>query len=276
MAFEAAQALAAFIRQENPVCVLTGAGCSTGSGIFDYRDAQGEWKRPQPVLLDDFLNSTTARRRYWARSMLGWPRFAAARPNVAHIGIAQLEQRGLVSSVITQNVDDLHESAGQVNVIALHGSLRTATCIDCATVFDRHILQTQLELNNPRFLGAAVTPDAGGESFYQIDIDETFQVPDCAQCGGVLKPDVVFFGGNLRHDVKANANSAVTNAQSLLVIGSSLMVYSSFRLVKLAHQLGKPIAILGLGVTRGDSLAEHVLRAEVATTFEELMSYLQF
>lgn len=262
--------LADFLRDRLPVCVLTGAGCSTASGIFDYRDTAGAWKRPQPVLLDDFLNSAQARRRYWARSMLGWPRFAAAKPNDAHTAIAALERAGIVSAVVTQNVDDLHEEAGSVNVVALHGSLSTVTCLACQQTLPRADIQERLEATNPRFVRAAVTPDAGGEGHYAIEVDATFEVPNCEHCEGVLKPDVVFFGGNVAPDVKEAANMAVSAARGLLVAGSSLMVYSSFRLVKLARERGMPIAIVGFGKTRGDSLASLRLEREVTATFAEI------
>ena len=267
--------LVRFFHIHQPVCVITGAGCSTNSGIFDYRDVEGNWKRPQPVLLEDFLKSVDARRRYWARSMLGWPLFSRANPNSAHIAISRLEKHGFVSSVITQNVDDLHEDSGQRSVIPLHGSLRTATCVDCQTRVRRDEVQTRLEETNPQFVSAAVMADAGGEGYYSIEVDNSFVVPQCMVCGGVLKPDVVFFGGNIDSTVKQVANEAIRKAQGVLVVGSSLMVYSSFRLVKLAHERGIPIAIVGLGITRGDTLAKLTIRAEIVSTFEELIGRLK-
>lgn len=267
--------LVRFVRERRPLCVITGAGCSTNSGIFDYRDTEGNWKRPQPVLLDEFLKSASSRRRYWARSMLGWPLFSKAEPNPAHIALKRLEVHGFVGSVITQNVDDLHESSGQKNVIPLHGALRTVTCIECQSRVNRDEIQKRLEATNPRFVSAAVAPDAGGEGDYSIEVDDSFVVPQCEACGGVLKPDVVFFGGNINTAVKQAANEAVRKAGGVLVVGSSLMVYSSFRLVKLAHARGIPIAILGHGVTRGDALAALTIRREIASTFEELIKCLK-
>ncbi len=264
-----------FTRDHRPICVITGAGCSTASGIFDYRDVDGKWKRPPPVLLDEFLTSMNARRRYWARSMLGWRQFSAATPNVAHLALARLEKFGFVGCVITQNVDDLHESAGQQNVIPLHGSLRTATCLECETRVSRSEIQTRLEVDNSRFVSAAVMPDAGGEGLYAIDVDDSFAVPNCTKCGGILKPDVVFFGGNIESDVKHAANEAIRAASGVLVVGTSLMVYSSFRLVKLAHELNLPVASIGFGITRGDSLMSLMIRREIASTFEELIKRLQ-
>lgn len=266
--------LVRFFHDRRPLCLITGAGCSTNSGIFDYRDVEGNWKRPQPVLLDEFLTSARARRRYWARSMIGWPLFSKATPNSAHIAIRRLEELGFIDSVITQNVDDLHQDSGQRSVIPLHGSLRTVTCVDCQTCVGRDEIQTRLEQSNPQFVSAAVMPDTGGEGHYSIDVDDSFVVPRCSVCGGVLKPDVVFFGGNIHSTVKQVANEAILKARGILVVGSSLMVYSSFRLVKLAHVHGIPIATLGLGVTRADALSTLTIRAEIKSTFEELMRYL--
>lgn len=266
--------LVRFTREHQPLCVITGAGCSTDSGIFDYRDTAGNWKRPQPVLLDDFLKSADSRRRYWARSMLGWPLFSNAKPNPAHMALKLLEDRGFIGSVITQNVDDLHDRSGQKHVIPLHGSLRTVTCIGCGTRSSRDEIQKRLEVSNPQFVSAAVMPDAGGEGHYSIQVDESFVVPECEVCGGVLKPDVVFFGGNIHSTVKQAANEAIRKASGVLVVGSSLMVYSSFRLVKLAHALGTPIAILGHGITRGDALAKLTIRREIASVFKELLKCL--
>lgn len=275
ISYSTLSSLVRFVREHRPLCVITGAGCSTNSGIFDYRDTEGNWKRPQPVLLDEFLKSASSRRRYWARSMLGWPLFSKAKPNTAHVAIKSLEVHGFIGSVITQNVDDLHESAGQKNVIPLHGSLRTVTCLGCQKRVNRDEIQKRLEATNPRFVSAAVAPDAGGEGDYSIDVDESFVVPQCEACGGDLKPDVVFFGGNINTAVKQAANEAVFEAGGVLVVGSSLMVYSSFRLVKVAHARGIPIAILGHGVTRGDALATLTIRREIASTFEELIKRLK-
>ena len=200
--------------------------------------------------------------------------FSKAAPNTAHRGLKRLEDHGFIGSVITQNVDDLHESSGQKNVIPLHGSLRTVTCVACQTRFNRDEIQKRLEATNPQFVSAAVMPDAGGEGHYSIGVDDSFIVPHCEACGGVLKPDVVFFGGNIDATVKQAAHEAVLKANGVLVVGSSLMVYSSFRLVKLAHARGIPIAILGHGVTRGDALASLTIRREIASTFEELIMRL--
>lgn len=266
--------LTKFIRTHQPLCVLTGAGCSTSSGIFDYRDEEGNWKRPQPVLLHEFLNSTHSRRRYWARSMLGWPRFHGSKPSIAHKALAKLTQAGYVESLITQNVDHLHQLAGQRDTIALHGSLNTVSCIACSAQIDRQIVQQFLELHNPFVLTAAVHPDAGGESYLNEEVDDAFVVPSCLACGGILKPDVVFFGDSVDAAVRDAANNAVHQANGLLVVGSSLMVYSAYRLVKHAATNELPISIVNLGKTRGDELATLKLAVDVDTAFDEVQSRL--
>ena len=266
--------LVSFVEMQKPLCVITGAGCSTDSGIFDYRGEDGAWKRPPPVQLDEFLRTETARRKYWARSMLGWPRFHQARPNVAHRSLVRLETAGLIQSLVTQNVDDLHEIAGQRQVVRLHGSLATASCLSCSRKIARQEIQGWLESANQKFLRSAVPVDAGGESVYAIDIDDSFQVPMCPICGGTLKPDVVFFGGSIPTDVKDAARDAVLRANGLLSIGSSLMVYSSFRLVKEATSRRKRVAVLGRGLTRADELASLRVRADIGHAIGLLTSCL--
>ena len=263
-----------FVRRNRPLCVITGAGCSTNSGIFDYRDQNGNWKRPPPVLLDEFRTSIAARRRYWARSMLAWRQFSNATPNSAHRALVHLTKCGYVTSVITQNVDDLHEKAGQPAVVPLHGSLRTATCLSCGNHEDRDRIQARLEIANPRYVSSAVMSDAGGEGHYTVVVDETFTIPECLACGGILKPDVVFFGGNVDPVTKVAAENAVRAGCGLLVVGSSLMVYSSLRLVKLAKSEAVPIAIVGLGATRGDDMATLKIRGDISTLFDQLIDDL--
>ena len=262
--------LRTFIEAHSPLCVLTGAGCSTPSGIFDYRDEVGNWKRTPPVLLQEFKSAERARQMYWSRSMMGWPRFHRARPNVVHKQLRRLEQDGLVQDLITQNVDNLHEQAGQYNLIQLHGSLSWVSCLDCRLTVDRQTIQMELERLNPEVPLSQVQADAGGEAIPEREVIHSFQVPTCKQCGGVLKPDVVFFGGSLDPAIKQAATNAIERANGLLVLGSSLMVYSSFRLVKLAHRCGIPIASITRGGTRADHLLTLRINSELTETFRQL------
>lgn len=246
--------LVAFVQANAPLFVITGAGCSTESGIFDYRDDDGRWKRKPPVDLADFLASHAVRQRYWARSMIGWPRFAQARPNPAHVALVALENAGLVSIVVTQNVDDLHAAAGQRNLIALHGSLATARCLDCSTSQARSQIQDWLQRENPRYIGmlAALAPD-GDADLEGVDVSD-FSVPECTRCGGILKPDVVFMGDSVPKPRVATTRDALRAVKGVLIIGSSVMAYSSFRFCREAHRSGLPIASVNLGKTRADEI----------------------
>lgn len=246
--------LADFIDRHPRLFVLTGAGLSTASGIPDYRDNNGEWKNAQPIPYQAFVGSDQARRRYWARSMLGWPRFAGARPNPAHVALARLEAAGHVLQLVTQNVDRLHQRAGSRRVIDLHGRLDRVDCLDCRHRTPRHALQHWLEAANPGFrsVSAVTTPD-GDARLEGVDFEQ-FRVPDCPRCNGVLKPAVVFFGENAAREQVALALEQLAAADALLVVGSSLMVYSGFRFCRAAAELGKPIAAVNLGRTRADDL----------------------
>lgn len=235
------------------IAVISGAGCSTASGIGDYRDEQGGWKRPQPIQMQDFVSREAARRRYWARSMLGWPMMRRARPNPAHRALAELESLGLVAGIITQNVDGLHQQAGSLQVLELHGSLAEVVCLKCGARLGRSRVQDRLERDNP-FLhqaSAAAAPDGDAELSDTLDLSG-FRVPDCRHCGGILKPDVVFYGDSVPRDRVAAAKALVESVDAVLIIGSSLMVFSSFRFCRLAHLLGIPLLAVNRGVTRAD------------------------
>jgi NAD-dependent SIR2 family protein deacetylase len=249
-----AAALADFVGRHRTLFVLTGAGCSTDSGIPDYRDASGEWKRPSPVTYQAFMGDEATRRRYWARSLVGWPTMAGARPGAAHRALAQLEAAGRVGLLLTQNVDGLHEAAGSRNAIDLHGRIDTVRCMGCERRSPRSALQLVLRERNPRFaaLEARAAPD--GDADLEGQDFSTFDVPACAHCGGLLKPDVVFFGDSVPRDRVAAAFAALGEADAVLVAGSSLMVYSGFRFVQAAAAAGKPIAAVNLGRTRADGL----------------------
>ena len=247
-------ALIDFIERHPRLFVLTGAGCSTDSGIPDYRDASGEWKRARPIMIRDFMENERARKRYWARSLVGFRRMRGARPNDAHRSLAALERRGRIAQLVTQNVDGLHQAAGSRQVIDLHGRVDVVRCLGCGCRTSREQLQQELIRRNAAFAAfdAADAPDG------DADLDgvafETFDVPDCAACGGLLKPDVVFFGENVPGERVRQAMAALSDADAMLVVGSSLMVYSGYRFATAMADAGKPIAAINLGRTRADDL----------------------
>ncbi|WP_440976413.1 NAD-dependent protein deacetylase [Pseudoxanthomonas winnipegensis] len=247
-------ALRDFIERHARLFVLTGAGCSTDSGIPDYRDRDGAWKRPQPVTYQAFMGDLATRQRYWARSLVGWPRFGAARPNGVHRALAALEARGQLSLLLTQNVDRLHQAAGSRQVIDLHGRLDVVRCMGCERRTPRQDFQAELVARNPGWdrHHAGIAPD-GDADLEGVDF-AAFDIPACAHCGGVLKPDVVFFGENVPRERVATAREALERSDALLVVGSSLMVYSGLRFVQWAHAAGLPVAALNHGRTRADEL----------------------
>lgn len=237
------------------VVVLTGAGCSTESGIPDYRGPITRQKARNPIQYLQFVSKPEARQRYWARSAVGWPRFRRAAPNDGHRALARLEEAGLVQGVITQNVDRLHTAAGSRRVVELHGALAEVVCLDCKVLEARDDLQARISALNPgwRYLDGEIAPD--GDVELPDDASLAFQVPDCLHCGGTLKPHVVFFGENVPRPVVDEAWSLFDEAEVLLVAGSSLTVFSGFRFVREAAKRCLPVAILNLGETRGDEHA---------------------
>ena len=257
--------LSRWIEGHHRVFVLTGAGCSTASGIPDYRDEDGQWKRRPPVMFQAFRTQDAVYRRYWARAYAGWPRFTAAAPNAAHRALAVWEAAGTLSHLVTQNVDGLHQRAGSRAVIDLHGRLDAVVCLSCGDRTPREVLQERIAAANQDWgADAAVAPD--GDADVEASVISSFTPPRCGHCGGLLKPDVVFFGENVPPDRYARAREALAAADALLVAGSSLMVYSGFRFVEAAHAAGLPIAIVNRGRTRGDDLAELKVEADVSET----------
>lgn len=246
-------ALKTFIQQRENLLVITGAGISTVSGIGDYRDQAGNWKRPQPVTHQDFLASRAWRQRYWARSQLGYPSFLSAQPNSAHDALVRMEQADQLCGLVTQNVDRLHQQAGHQNVVDLHGRLDQVICIDCRTLVGRDVVQEWLEAQNPQLQPQSFSPAPDGDADVVTDFS-AIEVPSCDHCGGILKPHVVFFGDSVDRDVVDHVRCQVDSADGVLVVGSSLMVFSSFRFVRQAHAKGVPIAALNQGVTRADEL----------------------
>ena len=245
-------ALVEFVSTRSGLLVLTGAGCSTPSGIGDYRDRNGAWKRAAPIQHADFMRSAAVRRRYWARSFVGWPRFAAAAPNAAHQAIAALKPLGL----ITQNVDRLHQKAGSRPVVDLHGRLDQVVCTDCGALGSRAELQVRLAEANDWLAERpfALAPD--GDADIQLTDAEIARVdvPACMSCGGVLKPHVVFYGDGVPRARVSQGYDWVDECDGLLVIGSSLMVFSSLRFCRRASARGVPMALANQGVTRADEL----------------------
>lgn len=246
-------ALGEFIRERRRLLVITGAGISTDSGIGDYRDTDGQWKRPKPVSHQDFMTHHHWRQRYWARSQLGYPAFLGAEPNAAHYALARLEQAGRISALVTQNVDRLHQRAQHQQVVDLHGRLDQVICMSCQRLSPREAIQEWLEARNPQLQSQVVEMAPDGDADLEIDFSD-IQVPDCDGCGGVLKPNVVFFGDSVDKGLVEALMTRVTESDGVLVVGSSLMVFSSFRFVRHAHQNVIPIAALNKGATRADDL----------------------
>ena len=243
-----------FLERHRRLFVLTGAGCSTDSGIPDYRDADGAWKRARPVMFRDFMDEALTRQRYWARSLVGWRRFGKAQPNDTHRALANLERRNGVGTLVTQNVDRLHQAAGSTAVVDLHGRLDVVRCMNCAHRIPREQVQEELLQLNPEWtqLDAREAPD-GDADLDGLDFSR-FKIPACRVCGGILKPDVVFFGESVPADRVTTAMQRLEAAEAVLVVGSSLMVYSGYRFAYAAAQSGKPIAAVNLGATRADDL----------------------
>lgn len=255
------------------VAVLTGAGCSTESGIPDYRGPGTRARARNPMQYRAFMNDAAARARYWARSAIGWPRLAEAEPNDAHHALARLEAQGRITGIITQNVDRLHHKAGSTQVVELHGASAEVVCLACRRMHARDQIQARLLAHNPQLLhrAGATAPDGDADLAAH---PRHVVVPVCEACGGVLKPHVVFFGENVPTERVERAFSMLDDSDALLVVGSSLAVFSGFRFVRHAKKRGIPIAIVNLTETRGDVLAATVVRASAGATLAALVSSL--
>lgn len=262
--------LEAFVARHPRLFVITGAGCSTDSGIPDYRDLHGGWKRPEPVTYQAFVGELATRKRYWARSLVGWRRFGSALPNGTHHALARLEAKGKLTLLLTQNVDGLHQAAGSRNVIDLHGRLDQVRCLACERRLPRAAFQMLLLENNPTWadLDAVDAPD--GDADLDGQDFSGFVIPPCPHCGGMLKPDVVFFGEGVPRDRVEDATRALEASDAMLVVGSSLMVFSGYRFANAAHRAGKPIAAVNLGHTRADAL----LALKVEQSCAEALAFL--
>lgn len=262
--------LAAFIARHPRLFVLGGAGCSTASGIPDYRDEAGAWKRRPPVTWQAFMHEPLTRARYWARSLIGWPMLDAARPNAAHRMLAQMEQAGHVDLLVTQNVDGLHQAAGSGRVIDLHGRIDRIVCTACGDATPRVALQQRLAMLNPAWAALSASSAPDGDADLESQDFSGFVVPDCAVCGGRLKPDVVFFGENVPRERVAEAMAGVARADAMLIVGSSLMVYSGYRFAIAAADRGIPIAAINRGLTRADPLLALKIERGVGEVLSEL------
>ena len=267
-------ALVDFVSQGGPLFVLSGAGCSTGSGIPDYRDSDGRWKVSEPMRYQEFVRSVEARRRYWSRSFAGWPRVAGSRPNAAHRALAALEQVGLVHQLVTQNVDGLHQAAGHRRVLDLHGSLAWVDCLDCRSRVPRAEVQERIAAANPEQVAdpSAFAPD--GDALVSPRQEGAFRVPDCPHCGGMLKPAVVFFGENVPRPRVEHALAKLRESAAVLAVGTSLTVYSGFRFCREAAGRGIPIALVNRGRTRADDLATLRVDGEVGEVLSALATRL--
>lgn len=257
------------------VVALTGAGCSTESGIPDYRGPSGASRRHSPMTYQTFVGDRAARHRYWARSFLGWRQIAQARPNAGHRAVAELQRGGLVDAIITQNVDGLHQAAGARDVVELHGGLNRVLCLACGRPEPRLGLDARLQAANRAFTAAATAINPDGDAALEDRELAAFRMVDCLGCGeGPLKPDVVFFGENVPKPRVDQCYRAVEAAGALLVLGSSLTVLSGFRFVRHAAKRGIPVAIVNQGPTRADELADVRLDAPLGETLTALAAGL--
>lgn len=249
------------------VTVLSGAGISLASGIPTYRDALGQWLGAEPITHQAFMRDAMARRRYWARSAHGYPLMSKASPTEAHVALASFERMGLLRECITQNVDVLHEAAGHHSVLHLHGTIEAVLCTACGHRYDRQEIQKAIETLNGIYETQTIdAPRPDGDIPVSDEWIEQFQVPDCDRCGGFLKPDVVFFGGNLAPQIKEAALAAVDESSALVVVGSSVQVFSGYRLCRRAAERGIPILLINPGQGRADEIATHriIYAAEIA------------
>lgn len=269
------EALADFIERHPKLWVITGAGVSTDSGIPDYRDADGQWKRPPPVQHGDFMASIAVRQRYWARALVGFKAMREAQVSGAHRALAALESMGYIELLVTQNVDRLHQRAGSRKVVDLHGRADIVACMSCGYQMMRHAMHSEMATMNPYFatLDARHAPD--GDADLETDFS-TFKVLDCPRCRGILKPQVVYYGDVVPPARRLTAQAGLENANAVLAVGTSLMVYSGYRFCRDAHAMGLPVASLSLGVTRADTLLTHQWRAPITPVLEHALKVLRF
>ena len=268
------QNLFEFLDRMQSCFVLTGAGISTASGIPDYRDEKREWKHQQPMQFQEFASSVDARQRYWARSAVGWQRMRLAQPNAAHEALVNLETHKKLSLLVTQNVDGLHQRAGSRRLIDLHGNLDQVICLDCGRKQDRGIIQHWMMEQNHQLSTATALSAPDGDAYLQgIDVS-MIKTPECELCSGPLKPDVVFYGENVPVNRVEDCYTALQQSDSMLVVGSSLSVFSGFRFVKRAKQLNIPIAMINIGQSRADELIDLKIESNCNEILPELVERL--
>jgi len=256
------------------VVVLSGAGISTESGIPDYRGESGSLRTHTPMTYGDFVASEAGRQRYWARSHLGWRTIARAAPNDGHRAVAALQARGYLSGIVTQNVDGLHQAAGARDVIELHGNLDRVICLQCGTTSAREVLDSRLQAANPGFEAEVTRINPDGDAELPAEAVEDFRLVDCTVCGGLLKPDVVFFGENVPKNRVERCYTLIDEANAALVLGSSLTVMSGFRFVRHAAKAGTPVLIINRGLTRGDPYATHRVDLPLGQALTDLTARL--
>jgi len=266
--------LAGFLSGHARPVAVTGAGCSTGSGIPAYRNPDGKWQRRTPIFYQDFLHQARVRRRYWARSFLGWSVMRRAAPGPAHHALARLRHSGRLHGLITQNVDGLHQRAGVDDTIELHGGLDNVLCLDCGAPEPRDALQARLEALNPDWSPDVLDINPDGDAALDEQAYPGFRVAGCRRCGGVVKPDVVFFGESVPRARLEAADRLVDEADALIVVGTSLVVWSGFRLARRAASAGRAIAAVNDGRTRADALLRFKVTGDCGTALDAAAAVL--
>ena len=259
-----------FVEAHPRLLILTGAGLSTDSGIPAYRDGDGRWLRRDPILYQDFVASERMRRRYWARSYFGWPQMRSASFNGAHQALARLEAAGRIELLVTQNVDGLHSYAGSQRLVEIHGRLSEVSCLNCGQKVDRDELQLRLQALNPDWHAEVLGFNPDGDAELDSSAYPGFKVAACERCGGPLKPDVVFFGESVPAERILAIRAAASRSDALLVLGSSLVVMSGYRIVREAVAAGLPVAAVNRGRTRADDLLHFKLDADCAAVLAAL------
>lgn len=270
--------LKTFIHQQPRLLIITGAGCSKASGIPTYRNADGDWQAATPIQHQAFTQRMSERRRYWLRSFFGWQVMSRAQPNSTHHAIAELETRGYCQHLVTQNVDGLHQQAGHTSMSELHGGIARVICLGCGEVSKRADMQARLQQAIPKALQAKVSKKhqllADGDYSVDDDLDLNYAIPACLTCDGTLKPDVVFYGGSVAKPLVESIYQQLNQSDSILVVGSSLQVFSSYRFCRRAAELSKPICILNDGTTRADELASLKINEDCGSVLGKLLDVL--